>query len=142
MNPITLITNSIESSLCDYSDAFILVTGNIDVTGGHANTKIAVKNCTQFKTCRTEINNVFVNEAEYIYIAMHMYNLIEHSDNYYDTSGSSWQFKRNEIDDNADVSVNPSSFKYKSDFIGDLEANGTVKSLTICCTIWVIFEGH
>ena len=31
-NPIKFLTNSLESSLCDYSDAYILVTGNITVT--------------------------------------------------------------------------------------------------------------
>ena len=54
-----------------------------------------------------------------------MCNLIEYSDNYSDISWSLWQFTRNEIDDNADISVNISSFKYKSDLIGDLEADAT-----------------
>ena len=31
-HPIKVLTNSLESSLCDYSDAYILVTGNITVT--------------------------------------------------------------------------------------------------------------
>ena len=39
-NPIKFLTKSIESSLCDYSDAYILVTGNIIVTGGVNNTKV------------------------------------------------------------------------------------------------------
>ena len=30
-NPIKFLTNSLESSICDYSDAYILVTGNINV---------------------------------------------------------------------------------------------------------------
>ena len=37
-------TKSIESSLCDYSDAYVLVTGNINVTGGDDNRKVAFKN--------------------------------------------------------------------------------------------------
>ena len=40
---IKFLTRSIESSLCDYSDAYILVTGNITVTGGNNNTKVAFK---------------------------------------------------------------------------------------------------
>ena len=44
-NPIRFLTNSLESSLSDYSDACILVTGNIAVTGGNNNTKVALKNC-------------------------------------------------------------------------------------------------
>ena len=50
---------------------------------------------------------------------MPMYNLIEHNDNYSDTSGSFWDFKRDEIDNNSP------SFKYKADLIGNTEANGT-----------------
>ena len=58
---------------------------NINVTGGDANTKVAFKNCAPFKKCRTEINEIFVDDAEHINIAMPMYNLIEYSDNYSDT---------------------------------------------------------
>ena len=38
-------------------------------------------------------------------IAMPMYNLIEYSDNYSDTSGSLWQFKRDEIEGDVDLTV-------------------------------------
>ena len=89
-NPIKFLTKSIESSLCDYSDAYILVTGNINVTGGDNNTKVAFKNCVPFIDCRTEINDTFVDYAGFINIAMPMYNLTEYSDNYSDTSGSLW----------------------------------------------------
>ena len=87
-NPIKFLTSSLESSLCDYSDAYILVTGNITVTGGNANTKVVFENCAPFENCRIEINNTFVDYADFINIAMPMYNLIEYSDNYSDTSGS------------------------------------------------------
>ena len=123
-NPIKFLTSSLESSLCDYSDAYILVTGNINVTGGDANTKVAFKNCAPFKDCRTEINDTFVDYANFINITMPMYNLIEYSDNYSDTSGSLWQFKRDEIEGDVNLTVddnhipnNLSSFKYKSSFI-------------------------
>ena len=53
-NEIKFLISSLESNLCDYSDAYILVTGNINVTGGDANTKVAFKNCSPFKKCRTE----------------------------------------------------------------------------------------
>ena len=67
-----------------------------------------------------QINYVFVDEANHIYIAMPMYNMIEFSDNYSDTSGSSWQFKRDEVpDNNADFTIYDSqSFKYKATFVG------------------------
>ena len=123
-NRIKSLTKSLESSLCNYSDAYILITGNITVTGGNTDTKVAFKNSAPFRECRTEINETFIDEAEHINIAMPMYNLIEYSDNYSDTSGSLWQFKRDEIEGDVDLTVdaqhipnNSSSFKYKSSFI-------------------------
>ena len=68
---------SIKSSLCDYSDAFILVTGDIAVTASN-NKNVAFKKCAPFSTRKTEINKVFVDEANHIHIAMPMYNLIEY----------------------------------------------------------------
>ena len=53
MMKLYFLTNSLGSSLCDYSYAYILVTGNINVTGGNANTKVAFKNCVPFKECKT-----------------------------------------------------------------------------------------
>ena len=101
-----------------------MVTGNIVVVGADDNTKVAFKNCAPFRKCRTEINETFIDEAEHINIAMPMYNLIEYSDNYPYTSGSLWQFKRDEKEVNVDLTVdgnhipnNSSSFKYKSSLI-------------------------
>ena len=45
---IKYLTRSMESSFCDYSDAYILVTGNSNITGGNNNTKVAFKNCAPF----------------------------------------------------------------------------------------------
>ena len=69
----------------------------------NAATQVAFKYCAPFKKCKTEINETFVEDGEHTNITMHMYNLIEYSDNYSDTSGSLWQFKRDEINGNADV---------------------------------------
>ena len=70
-------TKTIKSSLCDYSDAFILVAGKITVNA-NKNTDVAFKNCASFSTCTTKINDAFVDKANHIYIAMPMYNLIEY----------------------------------------------------------------
>ena len=94
---IKFLTNSLESSLCDYSDAYILVTGNIIETPNNDATQVAFKNCAPFKDSRTEINGIFVDYTDCINIRMPMYNLIEYSDNYSDTSGSLWGFKRDEM---------------------------------------------
>ena len=91
-NLVRFLTNSLESSLCNYFDAYILVTGNITVTGGNNNTKVAFKNYAPFNECRTEINESFVDEADIINTTMPMYNLLKYSDNYSDTSGKFMEF--------------------------------------------------
>ena len=53
-NEIKFLTNSLESNLCDYPDAYKLVTGSITVVGGNDNTKVAFKNCAPFRKCSTE----------------------------------------------------------------------------------------
>ena len=123
-NEIKFLTSSLETNLCDYSDAYVLVTGNITTTGGDANRKVAFKNYAPFRECRTEIKETFVDNEEHINIAMPMYNLIEYSNNHSDTSGSLWQFKGDEIEEDVDLTLdddhipnNSSSFKYKSSFI-------------------------
>ena len=77
-NPIKFLTSSLESSLCDYSDAYILVTGNIAVKKKNdadtdnidiiRATQVVFKNCAPFKKCRTEVNETFVDDAEHINI--------------------------------------------------------------------------
>ena len=54
-NEVKFLTSSLESSLCDYSDAYILVTGNINVTSGNADTKVAFKNCGLIVGCCRQI---------------------------------------------------------------------------------------
>ena len=125
-NEIKFLTSSLESNLCNYSDAYILVTGNINIAGSNDNnTKVAFKNCAPFKKCRTEINETFVDDAEHTNIAIPMYNLIEYSNNYSDTSGSLWQFKIDEIEGDVDLTADNSlSFKYKSSLIGNTDVDG------------------
>ena len=68
-NTIKFETETIKSSLCDYSDAFILVTGNITIAASN-DTDVAFKNDAPFSTCKTVINDAFVDEANHIYIEM------------------------------------------------------------------------
>ena len=146
-------TKVIKSNLCDYSDAYILVTGDITVRNGDANTKVAFKNCTPFTKWVTHRNDEHVDNADNLDILIPMYNLIEYSDNYSDTSGRLWQFKRDEQNMNnvnpADVTTDgSSSFKYKSSFFRSLTAadNGAFKNLKISVLLkylsnfWSSFE--
>ena len=84
-------TSMLRSSLCDYSDAYILVKGNITVNNtaadgaaaaNNTNKKVIFKNCAPFTNCISKINNEQIDNAEYIDIVMQMYNLIEYSHNY------------------------------------------------------------
>ena len=86
----------LRSSLCDYSDAYILVKGNVSfnktaaagAAGNNAAKKVIFENCAPFINCISKINNIQIGNAEYIDIVVLMYNLIEYSDNCSKTSGS------------------------------------------------------
>ena len=115
-------TKVIKPNLCDCSDAYILVTGNIQ--NKPANSVVAFKNCAPFCTCDVTINDEHVEKAEDLDIVMPMYNLLEYSDNYQNSTGSLYQFKRYELpDDNADVGNNTSSLVYKSKLIKETDDN-------------------
>ena len=93
-------TAMLGSSLCDCSDAYILVKGNISLknnagaatAASNTNKKVIFKNWVPFTNCISKINNIQIDNAEYIDIVMPIYNLIEYSDNYSKTSGSLWQY--------------------------------------------------
>ena len=99
-NQIKFKTTMLKSSLCDYSDAYILVKGKIKIRGAgddaaarqadERDKGVAFKNCAPFINCISEINNTQVDNANDIDIVMPMYNLIEYSDNYAKTTGSLW----------------------------------------------------
>ena len=112
-------TKIIKPFLCDYEDAYILVTRDIRAAAGNASSKVAFNNCASFTRCVTQINDEHVETAENLDIIMNMYNLIEYSHNYADSSGSLWKYKRDDQNMNngnpANVTTNNSSyFKYKS----------------------------
>ena len=83
-------TTMLRSSLCDYSDAYILVKGNIIVNNTAAaaaaannnNKKVIFKSCASFTKCISKINNTQIDNAEYIGIGIPRYNFTEYSDNY------------------------------------------------------------
>ena len=92
-------TAILRSSLCDYSDAYIFVKGNIAfINTGTAEAptnrdkKVIFKNCALCTNCISKINNTQIDNAEHTDIVMLMYSLIEYSDNYSKTPGSLWQY--------------------------------------------------
>ena len=115
-------TRVLKPNLCDYAESYILVDGTIRAGGADGNTRLALKNCAPFTKCNLEINDEHVDTAENLDIVMPMYNLIEYSDNYQDSSATLYQYKRDEPP--ADLANNlatniSSSFKYKVDLLGN-----------------------
>ena len=79
---------------------------------------MAFKNCAPFRTCDVTINDEHVEKAEDLDIVMPMYNLLEYSDNYQNSTGSLCPFKRDEPpDDNANAGNATTSLVYKSKLI-------------------------
>ena len=112
------------------------MTGNIKIADVAADTNVSFKNCAPFTSCVAHINDKHVKTAEHLDIIMPMYSLIEYSDNYADSSGSLYQFKRDETPVNNAGNLfnvamdNSSSFKHKASLIGiATDADGNDRSL-------------
>ena len=128
----------LRSSLCDYADAYILVKGTITITGAGDNAAVRqadesnkgaiFKNCVPVIKCISKINDTEIDNAQDIDIVMPMYNLIEYSDNYSKTSGSLWQYYKDEPNDNL---ANSESFKSKVKITGNTPADGNTKDVEI-----------
>ena len=84
---------------------------------------LCLKIVHHFLHAQIKINDIFVDEANHIYITIPMYNLIECSDNYSDTVGSLWLFKRDEA-----TVDNSQSFKYKAVLLGKTTNHNDGKS--------------
>ena len=129
----------LKSSLCDYSDVYILVKGTISVNNTAAagaavndnDKKVIFKNCPPFTNCISEINNTQIDNAKDIDIIMPMYNLIEYSDNYAKTTGSLWQYCKdipardaNNIIEEFTGGNTTDSFNFKAKITGQTGNNG------------------
>ena len=156
----------LRSDLCDFSDAYIVVTGNITVTkktftandieapnntaanAAATNTandnafgekKLVAKNNAPFINCISKINRVNIDNAEDLDVVMPMYNLLEYSRYFRKTTGSLWNYYRDEPsssidDDNITHSIlNSESFHYKAKhyIIGNTENDGTKNGVKI-----------
>ena len=131
-------TTMLRSNLCDYADAYILVKGTITITGAgnddaakrldERNKGVIFKNCAPFTKCISRINNTDIDNAKDIDIVMPMYNLIEYSDNYSKTSGSLWQYYKDDPNDNL---TDSESFKSKVKITGKTPAAGNTKDVEI-----------
>ena len=133
------------------------ITVSITVAAGAAvnntNKKVIFKNCAPFTDCITEINNTQVDDAQKIDIVMPIYNLIEFCDAYSKTSGSLWQYYRDEpalnandeiIDFPANSNIN-ASLNRKQQITGETGTTGTkdvevMVPLKYLSNFWRTFE--
>ena len=129
-------TTMLESNLCDYADSYILVKGTITGAGDDAaarraderNKGVIFKNCAPFTKCISRINNTGIDNHHDIDIVTPMYNLTEYSDNYSKTSGSLWQYYK---DDPNDSLTELESFKSKVKITGNTPSAGNTKDVEI-----------
>ena len=100
----------LRSNLCDYEDSYILVKGTMTITGvgddaaarqaDERDKGVTFKNSAPFTKCISRINNTDIDNAHDIDVVMPMYNLIEYSDDYSKTSGSLWQYYKDDPNNN------------------------------------------
>ena len=129
----------LQSGLCDYNDAYIVVKGSIKITGKSANTNDANKradkrdegvifiNFVPFRKCISKTNNAKVDNTKDLDGVMSMYNLIEDSDKYSKTLRSLQQYYGDE--------PNYESFKSKTKISGKTSADGNTKDVEIAISL-------
>ena len=105
----------LRSDLCDFSDAYIVVKGDITVTNPNnakRNKAVAFKNNAPFINCISKINGIKTDNAEDLDVVMPMYNLLEYNKNFRKTAGSLWNYYRDQSSDL--LSTNSEYFKHKA----------------------------
>ena len=115
---IRIKTSMLRSDLCDFSDAYIVVKGDITVTNPNnakRNKAVAFKNNAPFINCISKINGIKIDNAEDLDVVMLMYNLLEYNKSYRKTTGSLWNYYRDEPSD--PLSSNSEPFKYKTSIV-------------------------
>ena len=117
---IRIKTSMLRSDLSNFSDAHIVVNGNINVRepdDAKKNKVVEFKDNAPFINCISKINGVKMDNAEDLDVLMPLYNLLEYSKNYEKTTGSLWNYYRGEP--NNPLSSDSESFKYKNNIKGN-----------------------
>ena len=124
-------TPQLRSDLCDFNEAYIVLIEKITVTNPNSDAydkKLALKNNTPFFSCISKINGILIDYAGDLDIVMPLYNLLYYSKSYRKTTGSLWNYYRDEPNSGAEGNINYSvkdseSFNYKTSITGKLENN-------------------
>ena len=126
-NEIIYNTEVLKSNLCDYSIAYILVKGDITVAAAPA-IQLSFKNRAPYIECITRLDGTTIDNAEDLDFVMPVYNLIEYSSNYFETTRSLWFYSKGEATNFNAVIANINNFKifkYKAKLLGNTVAQGT-----------------
>ena len=129
-------TNQLRDNLCDFDDAYIVVTGKITATNpgnddNVYNRNVSLKNSAPFFNCTLKINSQLIGDAQDLDIVMLMYNLLYYSKNFRKTTGSFWNYYPNKPKSGHDNNANlrerilypikdSESFYYKTKLIGNV----------------------
>ena len=132
----------LRSDLSDHSNPYIVVIETIALEGDDDNKereeKLCFKNYAPFRSCKSKINNTFIDNVEDIDVVIAMFNQLEYSDNCSMTSGSLWNYYRDEINDDSNennavnISINNNKtitskyFEYKTKLIGSTPNNNNI----------------
>ena len=128
-------TSTLQSGLCDYSDAYIVVKGTITVQTENNraidgyNRILLLENNAPFINCISKINNVLVGNAEDLGIVMPTYNLIEYSKNHSKNIRYLMKVLQRYKDITTDHLTNSESFKYKTIITGKTANDGNTKEV-------------
>ena len=117
---IRIKTLMLRLDLCDFSDAYIVLKRIITVVRPNdtkRNKSVAFKNNALFIDCISKFNGVQIDNAEDLDVVLPMYNLLEYSKSYRKTTGSLWNYYRDEPSN--PLSSNSESFKYKTSITGN-----------------------
>ena len=125
---IRIKTPMLRSDLCNFSDAYIVVKGDITLEGDNDankhNKNLAFTNNAPFTNCISNINGVQIDNAEDLDVVMPIlitYNLFEYCKNYKKTTGNLWNYYRGEPSN--PINTDSESFKYKTSILGKTPQN-------------------
>ena len=122
---IRIKTPMLRSDLCNFNDVYIVVEGDITLEGDNdtnkRNKNLTFKNNAPIINCISKISGIKIDNAEDLDVVMFMYNLLEYTKNYRKTTGSLWNYYRDEPSN--PLSSNFKSFKCKTNIVGKTPQN-------------------
>ena len=121
----------LKANICNYSDVYILVRGDITSVSQNV-TQVAFSICATFIKCIKKIDGPTIDDAEDLSLVMLMYNLLEYNWNYSDMTGSLWFYSKDEANNFNNDIANTNNIKFfscKAKLLRNTEGNGVNRIL-------------